>query len=105
MATNVLLTGGSGFVGSVIKARLDALGVHVHAPRSAEMNLREPSSVREALERYRPQILIHSAAYYGGLGIVTREPLKMLWYNVSMTAGLFEALQDYPHLKVHDQHL
>ena len=99
MSTKVLLTGGSGFVGSVIKERLEDRGVAVYAPRSAEMDLRDPSSVRGALQRSQPEILIHSAAYYGGLGIVTQEPLKMLWYNVSMTAGLFEALQDYPQLK------
>ena len=99
MSTSVLLTGGSGFVGSVIAQSLAARGATVHAPRSAEMNLRDPASVRAALERYAPEVVVHSAAYYGGLGIVTQEPLKMLWYNVSMTAGLFEALQDYPQLK------
>ncbi len=87
-----LLTGGNGFFGSRIKYKLEESGAEVFAPRSAEMNLHSGESILRALESCQPDIFVHSAAYYGGLGICTQEPLRLFWDNTLMTANIFKAL-------------
>jgi GDP-L-fucose synthase len=47
--------------------------------------------VRAFLERERPERVIHSAAYYGGLGINGVEPATIYFRNIMMGANLFEA--------------
>ena len=41
--------------------------------------------------RIRPDIIVHSAAYYGGLGICMAEPAQIFHRNVLMGLNLFEA--------------
>ena len=55
----LLLTGGSGRLGSELRALLpDAL-----APGRAELDVTDPASVRAALERSRPATVVHAAAF------------------------------------------
>ena len=98
-AVKVLVTGGSGFLGRAIVHGLEAAGAEVIAPRSREMDLHDAASIARVLDARRPTALVHSAAYYGGLGITMREPMKVFWYNVMMTANLFKALADYDGLE------
>ena len=59
----VLLTGGSGRLGTELRTELPALGVEVFAPSHAELDITRLETISEALERYEPDIVVHAAAY------------------------------------------
>lgn len=61
-AEPVLVTGGSGFIGARLVARLRELGVAVVAPRSTEMDIRRFEQVEAMLEQHRPRTLFHLAS-------------------------------------------
>jgi GDP-L-fucose synthase len=86
-----VVTGGTGFLGRHLVSRLEAAGHTVAVPRTASCDLLELGQVRAFLERERPERVIHSAAYYGGLGINGVEPATIYFRNIMMGANLFEA--------------
>ncbi|AXH00320.1 NAD(P)-dependent oxidoreductase (plasmid) [Deinococcus wulumuqiensis] len=55
----ILLTGGSGRLGTELRALLPG----IVAPSSTEMNLTDAAQVREVVERERPHVIVHAAAY------------------------------------------
>lgn len=91
MAELVLLTGGGGFFGRRIAEALRSHGREVATPDLPEFDLMEPEGVRRALAEMSPETVVHSAAYYGGLGICMREPANLFHRNVVMTANLLDA--------------
>lgn len=102
---NVLVTGGSGFLGRRIVARLERLGIGVTAPRSAEFDLETGGGVGEYFDRCRADgtpvdAVIHSAAYYGGIGINMRDPAGLIARNTRMTVTVFENAARYGVRKV-----
>jgi nucleoside-diphosphate-sugar epimerase len=86
-----VVTGGTGFLGRHLVSRLEAAGHQVAVPRSASCDLLQLDQVLAFLRRERPQRIIHSAAYYGGLGINVVEPATIYYRNITMGANLFEA--------------
>ena len=87
----VLLTGGHGFLGRHLKSRLEGFGAVVASPRRNEFNLTSMDMVMRCFSHYRPEMVIHSAAYYGGLGITLSEPGKIYYENLVMGAHMMEA--------------
>lgn len=59
----VLITGGSGRLGSQLKMELPRLGVEAFFPTRAELNVTLPGTIGNALERYEPDVVVHAAAY------------------------------------------
>ena len=57
-----LVTGGSGQVGFELTQQLRALG-DVVAPRRSELDLASPDSIRAAIDRVRPDVIVNAAAY------------------------------------------
>ena len=55
----VFLTGGSGRLGTELRALLP----EIVAPTSTEMNLTDAAQVRAVVERERPAVIVHAAAY------------------------------------------
>jgi len=55
----VLLTGGSGTLGSELRR----LVPNVIAPLRSEMDITDGAAIEQALDRYRPDLLIHAAAF------------------------------------------
>jgi len=58
----VLVTGGAGFVGARLRARLSAEGVEVHAPPQSELDVADGAALRAAVARVRPHAVAHLAA-------------------------------------------
>lgn len=55
----ILVTGGSGRLGTELRALIPGL----IAPTSAEMNLTDAAAVMAVIERERPDVIVHTAAY------------------------------------------
>jgi dTDP-4-dehydrorhamnose reductase len=58
----IVLTGVTGQVGKALSGTLDRLGTVIPADRSV-LNLAEPSTIAEALDRLAPDLIINPAAY------------------------------------------
>jgi GDP-L-fucose synthase len=87
----VLVTGGSGFLGAQVVARLAAGGVEeVFAPRSAECDLRDLDAVRSVLASTKPHAVIHLAAVVGGIGANMATPGSFFYDNALMGIQLIE---------------
>jgi len=96
MPKTVLITGGNGFLGRHIAENAENKGYRVLAPRSLEFNLETGAGIQtylqEADERYGGiDTIIHSAAYYGGIGINQTEPATIFHKNIQMALNIFEA--------------
>jgi GDP-L-fucose synthase len=87
----VLVTGGSGFLGRHVLARLESAGAEaVLAPRSAEYDLRERDAIRSVLADTRPDVVIHLAAVVGGIGANMATPGQFFYDNAIMGIQLIE---------------
>jgi GDP-L-fucose synthase len=86
----VVVTGGAGFLGSVVVRRLERDGAAVVVPRSAKWDLVDRGAVRRLLEEARPDLVIHLAARVGGIGANRANPGRFLFENAMMGLNLFE---------------
>ena len=85
----VIVTGGAGFLGSVVVNRLRAHGAaDVAVPRTREYDLRELPQVRRLLEDARPDVVIHLAARVGGIGANREHPADFFYDNLMMGVQL-----------------
>lgn len=87
----VLVTGGAGFLGREVVARLEAAGcANVFVPRSAEYDLVDRDAARRAVRDSRAQVIIHLAAVVGGIGANRENPGKFFFENLMMGVQLME---------------
>lgn len=85
----VIVTGGAGFLGSVVVNRLRALGVEdIWSPRTRDHDLREIEPIRRLLAEARPHIVIHLAARVGGIGANREHPATFFYDNLMMGVQL-----------------
>jgi len=91
MHKTVLITGGSGFLGRQIVKYAENAGYKVLAPRSSELDLLNwDGSTSYFDEHPNIDVIIHSAAYYGGIGINKNEPATIFYRNIQMAINVFE---------------
>ncbi|MCB0972390.1 MAG: NAD-dependent epimerase/dehydratase family protein, partial [Acidimicrobiales bacterium] len=87
----VLVTGGSGFLGQAVVARLQAAGAgHVVVPRSAEHDLRDRAQAAALFAEARPDLVIHLAAKVGGIGYNQVHPAELYLDNLLMGTYVVE---------------
>jgi GDP-L-fucose synthase len=87
----VLVTGGSGFLGSFVVARLQSRGArHVFVPRSRDYDLVDLGAVRRLYREQRPDIVIHLAAVVGGIGANQKRPAEFFYQNLLMGVQLLD---------------
>ncbi len=87
----VLVTGGAGFLGRHVVGLLTERGAEVFVPRSRDYNFVQFDRALGCMEAFRPQIVIHSAAFYGGIWINQLYPGRIFYENLVMGAHLMEA--------------
>jgi GDP-L-fucose synthase len=87
----VVVTGGAGFLGSRVVARLREMEpAEIFIPRQATCNLIEQSSVERLYKDTRPDIVIHLAAHVGGIGANRMNAGSFYYDNLIMGAQLLE---------------
>ena len=87
----VLVTGGAGFLGREVCAKLTEAGVsELVVPRRAEHDLTEQHVVRDLLQQTRPDVVVHLAAEVGGIGANLANPGRYFYANAAMGINLIE---------------
>jgi GDP-L-fucose synthase len=87
----VLVTGGGGFLGSVVCDKLAGRGAgEVIAVRSADYDLTTPDSTAKLFADTDPDIVIHLAARVGGIGANMARPAELYLANLLMGTYVIE---------------
>ncbi len=85
----VVVTGGSGFLGSFLVERLQKAGcAQIFVPRSRDYDLRQHEAIRRLLADARPDVIIHLAARVGGIGANRTHPAEFFYDNLMMGVPL-----------------
>ena len=79
----ILLTGGSGLVGSNILESPRALLHQIAAPTSKELNLLSYEKTKEYLAQCQPDIVIHAAGKVGGIQANMSAPVDFMLQNLN----------------------
>jgi len=93
----VMVTGGSGFLGSHLVENLKSRSesVDVFMPRSAEYDLREKAGIQRAYEDSDTDVVIHLAATVGGIGTNRKNPGRYFYDNAIMGIELIEQARHF----------
>jgi len=92
----VVVTGGAGFLGSRVVAKLKGRRCqHIFVPRSADYDLREKEAIVRMFEDSQPDIVIHLAAVVGGIGANQKYPGKFFYDNAIMGIQLIEYARQF----------
>jgi GDP-L-fucose synthase len=92
----IMVTGGAGFLGKHVVARLQRLGCRdISVPRSAQFDLTQPDETGQLFRRDRPEVVIHLAAVVGGIGANRRQPGTFAYKNLVMGSHLIDACRQY----------
>jgi GDP-L-fucose synthase len=87
----VCVTGGAGFLGRAVCARLRERGAEdVFVPRSSTFDLTRAQDVRALFNEARPDLVIHLAAEVGGIGANQQQPGRFFYANMAMGLNLIE---------------
>ncbi len=87
----VLVTGGAGFLGRFVVARLhEYQNVEIVIPRSADYDLIKADDIERLYAETRPDLVIHLAAVIGGIGANQKLPGKFFYENLMMGVQLIE---------------
>jgi dTDP-4-dehydrorhamnose reductase len=87
----VLITGGHGQLGRALHTALE--GEEVAAPGHAELDVTDPQQVRQAMDRWRPDKVIHAAAWTDTAGCED-DPARAMRDNAKAPSLVAEACQE-----------
>lgn len=92
----VVVTGGTGFLGSVVCRKLTERGCsNLGVPTHREYDLSTEEGVRRMYSEFQPEIVIHLAAEVGGIGANREHPGRFFYKNMAMGLHLIE------HARIH----
>ena len=87
----VVITGGSGFLGSFVVAKLRSAGCdHIFIPRSSDYDLVDMEAVKRLYSDAQPEIVLHLAASVGGIGANRVHPGEFFYKNLMMGVQMIE---------------
>jgi len=87
----ILLTGSGGMVGQNLLENPGVASFDILSPRSNELDLRDFEEVRDYLEKYNPEMIIHAAGKVGGIHANIQEPVSFLVDNLDMGRNIIMA--------------
>jgi GDP-L-fucose synthase len=88
----ILITGGTGFLGSAVQHALQARGVtDIHAPSSEEVDFTVREAADAAVADVSPDCVIHLAARVGGIGANMEHPADLYLTNLMLGTNVIEA--------------
>ena len=90
----LLITGGTGMLGSALSRIALQAGLDVIIPTRNVLDLRDNFQVREFLIKNRPDTVIHSAALVGGISANIAHPVEFLSENVRMDNNLLQSCNE-----------
>src|SRR4030095_16114081 len=92
----VLVTGGSGFLGSAVMGKLRASGYqNIIVPRSSSYDLRDQGAIVRLYKDAQPQVVIHLAAVVRGLGADRANPGRFFLHNSIMGIQMIEYARQF----------
>jgi GDP-L-fucose synthase len=92
----ILVTGGAGFLGSHLVARLRQAGCErITIPRRRHYDLTKADAVEGLFAQCRPEVVIHAAAAVGGIGVNRDNPGRFFYENAIMGIQVIEACRRY----------
>ncbi|TDI79322.1 MAG: GDP-L-fucose synthase [Caldithrix sp.] len=87
----VVVTGGSGFLGSFLVEKLQSAGCdHIFIPRSSDYDLVDMEAVKRLYSDAQPDIVLHLAAAVGGIGANRTHPGEFFYKNLMMGVQMIE---------------
>jgi GDP-L-fucose synthase len=96
----ITVTGGSGFLGRFLVARLTERGAtEVFVPRKRHYDLSQREAVAALYADEQPQVLIHLAAVVGGIGANRSNPGKFFYENMAMGLHVIDEARRYGRLE------
>ena len=85
----VVVTGGSGFLGSFVVDKLRARGAKdIFVPRKVDYDLVQPEATKQMLDDAQPDIVLHVAALAGGIKANMDSPGSFFYDNLMMGVPL-----------------
>ncbi|HEX3805556.1 MAG TPA: NAD-dependent epimerase/dehydratase family protein, partial [Gaiellaceae bacterium] len=88
--SRTLVTGGGGFLGSRLVARLEDAGDEVIVARSREHDLTRFDQAERLFRDAQPEVVYHLAAEVGGIGANRANPGRYWYANLMMGAHVLE---------------
>jgi len=99
--SKVLVTGGSGFLGTHIVEELKRHGaLNIVIPEYPAVDLRKQAAVRKMFEEEKPDLVIHLAASVGGIGANQASPGTFFHDNMAMGLHILEEARRHDTKKV-----
>lgn len=86
----VLVTGGTGFLGSQITKRISPFAGLIATPHRSEVDFTNQAATHSYLISNKFDVIIHCAAFYGGMAIHEKYPGRIYYENLIMGANLIE---------------
>jgi GDP-L-fucose synthase len=91
-STRICVTGGGGFLGTKVVARLRDRGYNdIFVVRRREYDLVSGEGVEQLYRDVKPQVVIHLAAVVGGIGANRENPGRFFYENLMMGVQLMES--------------
>ena len=87
----VLVTGGSGMLGRAVTSSLNVANFEVLNPNRSELDLEDRLKTKSYLKTHKPEVIVHCAAFVGGISANISNPLDFLQKNLNIDQNIFIA--------------
>jgi GDP-L-fucose synthase len=87
----VLITGGNGMLGRAVISSLGIANYEVLSPSRTEMDLEDISETLNYLKFHKPEVIVHCAAFVGGISANISNPIDFLQKNIKLDQSIILA--------------